>query len=123
MGESTTEADAVVAGIRALSGRARGPLVPVTPAGPLGSPYEGFPLGAITVDFLGAVEVRMGDDHLRYVLTHPRIVSETQVALTVSAAELTEEFIPYGETATRVRAWTDARLLLTYDPQTAQGLG
>ncbi len=122
MAESTTEA-AVVAGIRALFGRSRGPLVPVTPDGPLGSPYEGFPLGAVTVDFLGAVEVRMGEDHLRYVLTHPRIVSETQVALTVSAAELNEEFVLYGETATRVRTWTDARLLLTYDPPTAQGLG
>lgn len=122
MGESTTEA-AVVAGIRALSGRARGPLVPVTPDGPLGSPFEGFPLGTVTVDVHGAVEVRMGEDHLRYVLTHTRVVSETQVALTVSAAELTETFIPYGETVTRVRTWTDARLLLTYDPQTAQGLG
>lgn len=56
------------------------------------------------------------------MLTHPRIVSETQVAVVVSAAELTEEFIPYGETSTRGAGLDRCRLLLTYDPDTAQGL-
>lgn len=122
MGEAATASAAVVAGIQALSGRARGPLVPVTPDGPLGSPYDGYPVGAVTVTGTGAVEVRMGDGHLRYLLTDPRVVSATDDALILGSSELTEEFIPFGKTEVRVRDWTDARLLLTYDPQTAQGL-
>lgn len=124
MGEATVAGIAVAKSIRALAGRARGLLVPVTPAGPLGSPFEGYPLGSVSVDAQGTVEVRLGEDHLRYLLTDPRIVHETTVGLTMSATDLTEEFTPYGQTeaATRVRRWTDAELLLTYDSQVAQGL-
>lgn len=124
MGEATVAGTAVAKSIRALSERARGLLVPVTPAGPLGSPFEGYPLGAVTVDAQGTVEVRLGEDHLRYLLTDPRIVHETTDSLTLSASDLTEEFVPYGQTeaATRVRRWTDAELLLTFDPEIAQGL-
>ena len=120
---SEISANAVAAAVRALSRRARGPLVAVTPDGPLGSPFEGYPLDSVAVNALGAVEVRLGEEHLLYVLTDARILSENEVAPSMSAAELTEEFTAYGQEAApaRRRVWTEATLLLTYDPQTAQG--
>lgn len=118
MDDLTAAADAVTA----VAGGPGRPLVVVSPRGVLGNPSDPTRLDEASV--VGdAVLVSLGRGHVRWLLDDCALGTVDERSAVLAASRLTLDLAPFGGGPVVVQHWTDAELVVTWDPELAQQLG
>ena len=115
------DAQQVVDAVVTLTDGPGSPLIVVSPGGVRGNPYDPERFDDVAMQGEDVV-LRLGRGHVQYVLERARLADRDECSVTIGAARLTRTASPHGGGPEQTHRWTDAAVLLTWDPTLAEGV-
>jgi hypothetical protein len=111
----------VIDAVGALTDGPGSPLIVMSPGGVRGNPYDPERFDDVAMQGEDVV-LRLGRGHVQYVLEGASVADRDERSATIAAARLTRTASPHGGGPAQTHRWTEATLLLTWDPTLAESV-